>query len=175
MRVHSFQPGTTLENRHSDDIYRSHTKEQSKSLGATLGGEAPVPLGEVVAHVTPSISAGLSDREVITETEHRLAPQHVVVASGTIGQEHGVFFKLRSSPLSSLEGVHELTVRFIVPDNWRGDSVRVCCQATGQDRFLWMKQQTTWANTCATVAIYLAGDLKARQAAQRFSEQDDRL
>ena len=174
MRVHSFEPGTTLESRHTEPVRWSRTTEHSKSLGATLGGELPVPMGEVVAHVTPSISGGLSNREVITETEHRLAPQHVVVASGTIGQEHGVFFKLRSSPLSSLEGVHELTVRFIVPDSWRGDSVRVCCQATGQEKFLWMKQQTTWEHVCAPVAIYLAGDLKARQAAQRFAEKTDR-
>ena len=168
LRVHSFEPTTRLESRHTQDIKWSKTTEQTKSLGATLGGEAPVPLGDVVAHVTPSVSGGLSSREVVTETEHRVAPQQVVVASGTIGAEHGVFFKLRASPLSSLEGVHELVVRFIVPENWRGDSVQVCCQATGQEKFLWMKQQSTWAHTCGAVALYLAGDLKARQAAMRY-------
>jgi len=171
IRVHDFAPSTRLESRHTGDIRRSTTSEQTKSLGASLGGELPLPMGEVVAHVTPTINGGLSNREVVTETEHRIAPQHVVVASGTIGQEHGVFFKLRSSPLSSLEGVHELTVRFIVPDSWRGDSVKVCCKATGQDKFLWIKQQSTYGHTCGAVALYLAGDLKARQAAQRFAKQ----
>lgn len=168
MRVHSFEPMTRLESQHAKEIKRSTTSEQTKSLGASLGGEAPVPLGEVVAHVTPTVSGGLSNREIVTETEYRIPPQQVVVASGTIGEEHGVFFKLRSSPLSSLEGVHELVVRFIVPENWRGDSVHVCCQATGQEKFLWMKQQSTWAHTCGTVALYLAGDPQARQAALRY-------
>jgi hypothetical protein len=168
MRVHSFEPMTRLESQHTKEIKRSTTSEQTKSLGASLGGEAPVPLGGVVAHVTPTVSGGLSNREVVTETEYRVPPQQVVVASGTIGEEHGVFFKLRSSPLSSLEGVHELVVRFVVPENWRGDSVRVCCQATGQEKFLWMKQQSTWAHTCGTVALYLAGDPQARQAALKY-------
>lgn len=168
MRVHSFEPTTRLESLHAKEIKRSTTTEQTKTLGASLGGEAPVPLGDVVAHVTPTVSGGLSKRELVTETEYRVPPQQLVVASGTIGGEHGVFFKLRSSPLSSLEGVHELVVRFIVPENWRGDSVHVCCQATGQGKFLWMKQQSTWAHTCGTVALYKAGDFQARQAAQRY-------
>jgi hypothetical protein len=171
IRVHDFAPSTRLESHHSGDIRRSTTTEQSKSIAASLGGELPVPLGDAVAHVTPSVNGGISNREVVTETENRIAPQHVVVASGTIGQEHGVFFTLRSSPLSSLEGVHELTVRFIVPEKWRGDSVRVCCRATGQERFLWIKQQSTWGHVCAPVALYLSGDLKAREAAQRFAKQ----
>ncbi len=171
MRVHAFEPSTRLESRHTGDIRRSTTTEHTGSLAASLGGELPVPLGEMVAHVTPTIGGGISDREVVTETEHRIAPQHVVVASGTIGQEHGVFFKLRSSPLSSLEGVHELTVRFVVPEQWRGDSVRVCCRATGQEKFLWIKQQSTWGHVCAPVALYLSGDLKARQAAERYAKQ----
>lgn len=171
IRVHAFEPSTRLESHHTRDIRRSTTTEQTKSVAASLGGELPVPLGEVVAHVTPTVSGGVSNREVVTETEHRVAPQHVVVASGTIGQEHGVFYKLRSSPLSSLEGVHELTVRFIVPEDWRGDSVRVCCRATGREQFLWIKQEATWGHTCGAVALYLSGDLKARQAAQRFVEE----
>lgn len=171
MRVHAFEPSTRLESHHTQSIRRSTTTEQTKSLAASLGGELPLPLGEVVAHVTPTINGGFSNRETVTETEHRVAPQHAVVASGTIGQEHGVFYTMRSSPLSSLEGVHELTVRFIVPEEWRGDSVRVCCKATGQEQFLWMKHGATWGHSCDNVALYLAGDLKARQAAQRFAKR----
>lgn len=171
MRVHSFEPSTRLESLHTQSIRRSTTTEKTKTFGASLGGEAPIPAGDLVAHVTPTISGGLSNRQLVTETEHRVAPQHLVVASGTIGQEHGVFYKLRSSPLSSLEGVHELVVRFIVPDNWRDDAVRVCCHATGEEQFLWMKHDATWAHTCGHVALYLAGDLKAREAAERFAER----
>ena len=175
IRVLRFSPNTTLESHHSQSIRRTTTKEKSHSIDATLGGKLPVPMGDAVASVTPSISGGMGKIDTVSETEYRLPPQHTVVASGTIAKEHGVFFKLRSSPLSSLEGTHEFTVRFIVPQNWRGDSVRVCCQATGQDKLLWMKQEATWARSCAPVAIYLAGDLKARQAAEKFAARGKRL
>ena len=171
IRVESFSPNTRLESHLSDDVTWTKTTESGKTLAASLGGEAPVPLGDVVAHILPSVTGGLSGREVVTETQVRRAPQIAVVASGTIGQEHGVFFKLRASPQTTLEGSHELTIRFIVPENWRGDALHVCCHATGQEKFLWIKQQASWARTCAPLAIYLAGDLEARIAAQRFVDQ----
>lgn len=174
MRVQSFAPGTQLISNLSQDIEWSKTTEETNTLGASLGGELPTPVGGLIAHVTPTISGGTSNREKITEKQVRLAPKYAVVASGTISQEHGVFFKLRSSPQNSLEGTHELTVRFLVPENWRGDSVRVCCQATGTEKVLWMKQQTTWAHTCSGVALYLAGDARARQAAIRFVDSRKR-
>ncbi|MCG8450067.1 MAG: hypothetical protein MI725_10885 [Pirellulales bacterium] len=167
IRVHSFAPSTRLESEFSADIKRTKTVERGKSLGASLGGAVPLPAGDLVAQVAPTIGGELSNREIVTEVEQRVAPQQAIVASGTIHQEHGVFFKLRASPQTALEGVHELTIRFVVPQNWRGDAVRVCCYATGHEKILWMKQETTWAQTCASVAVYLAGDLQARQAAQR--------
>lgn len=171
IRVHTFSPKTTLESHHTQSIRHTRTKEKGHTLDATLGGKLPVLLGDATASVTPSIGGGLHKSETVTETEYRVAPKHTVVASGTIGQEHGVFFKMRSSPLSSLEGVHELVVQFVVPQSWRADSLRVCCQATGQDKVLWMEQETTWARVCAPVAIYLAGDIQARQAAEKFAKQ----
>lgn len=174
MRVQSFSPGTQLTSHWSQDIEWTKTTEDGSTLGASLGGELPAPIGGLVAHVTPSISGGTSNLEKITEKQVRVAPKYAVVASGTIFQEHGVFYKLRSSPQASLEGTHELTVRFIVPENWRGDSVRVCCQATGTEKVLWMKQQATWAHSCSGVAVYLAGDARARQAALRLLTSQDR-
>ncbi|NOY29561.1 MAG: hypothetical protein GXP28_05100 [Planctomycetes bacterium] len=171
IRVHSFEPSTQLESRVSEDIQWSRTIEKGGSLGASLGGQAPVLLGDAVAHITPSIQGRTSKREVITETQSRIAPKHAVITSGTIDGEHGVFFKLRRSSQSSLEGVHELTIRFVVPETWRGDSIRICCQATGQEKILWMKQQKTWTHRCAQVAIYLAGDVDARRAAVRFTRR----
>ena len=93
------------------------------------------------------------------------------VASGTMNEEHGVFFTLRPSALSSLEGVHELTVQFIVPLAWRGDAVRIACQATGEQKVLWMKQQKVFGEKSIPVALYLSGDSGARRAADRFARQ----
>lgn len=171
MRVHDFQPTTRLESLFAGDIEWTKRTEKSKAVGASLGGESPLPIGEVIAHVTPSASGSLGERETVTETQKRIAPKQLVIASGTIGQAHGVFFKLRASPQSTLEGVHELAVRFVVPRNWRGDAVRVSCQATGQQKILWMKQHKVWAHSIAPVALYLAGDAKARRAAEQYVKQ----
>ena len=169
MRVESFAPNTRLQSDYSKDIVVTKTVEKGKSLNASLGGEFPIPVGDVVAAVLPGANAGLSKRDVITEKQSRHAPQYAVVASGTIKQEHGVFFKLRSSSQTTLEGSHELTVRFLVPAGWRGDSLRVCCSASGIEKFLWTKQQATWSRTCAPVAIYLEGDSEARLAAEAYT------
>lgn len=174
MRVHSFAPSTQLTSHWSQDIEWSKTTEETSTLGASVGGEIPAPIGGVIAHVTPTISGGNTNHEKIVEKQIRVAPKFAVVASGTVAQEHGVFFKLRSSPQNSLEGTHELTVRFIVNENWRGNSVRVCCQANGTEKVLWMKEQKTWAHTCRGVALYLAGDARARQAAMRFVDSNER-
>lgn len=174
MRVHDFSPRTQLTSHWSQDIEWCRTTEDSSTLGASLGGELPAAVGGLIAHVTPTISGGMTNGEKITEKQIRVAPKYAVVASGTVSQEHGVFFKLRSSPQTSLEGTHEFIVRFIVPEHWRGEGVRVCCQATGTEKVLWMKQQATWAQACRGVALYLAGDAKARQAAMRFADSRER-
>ena len=171
LRVFDFSPSTRLESSLAADVQWTKTTESTHELGASLGGELPVCVGDVVAQVTPSINAVKGGRETITETQVRLAPKQAVIASGTIDGEHGVFFTLRPSPQISLEGVHELTVAFIVPAHWRGDAVRVTCQAAGEQKVLWMTQQKVWAEEASGVALYLAGDAEARRAAERRVRQ----
>lgn len=171
LQVYDFSPQTRLERSLADDVEWTRTTESSHTLGGSLGGELPVPVGGAVAHVTPTISGGLAGRETITEKQKRIAPVQAVIASGTIDSEHGVFFTLRKSPTGSLEGVHELTVAFIAPANWRGDAIRVTCQATGQQKILWVKQQKVWAARTSAVALYLAGDDVARLAAEKHMRQ----
>jgi hypothetical protein len=168
LRVFDLSPSTRMESALAGDIEWTKTTESSHSLGASLGGELPAIVGDVVANVTPSISGASSGRELVTEKQLRVAPKQTVVASGTINHEHGVFFTLRPSPVSSLEGVHELTVAFIVPVEWRGDAVRVTCRASGQQKLLWVKQVKVWAEKSSGVALYLAGDSAARRAAERY-------
>ena len=171
MRVHDFNPTTRLESLLTDQVEWTRTMEKNKAMGATLGGEAPLLLGEVVAHVTPSLNGSIGQRELITEKKQKISPKHLVVSSGTVGQEHGVFFKMRASSQSSLERVHHLTIRFVVPLSWRSDAIRVSCQATGQQKILWLKQHKVWAHMAAPVALYLAGDLRARRAAEKYARR----
>lgn len=171
LRVYSFSPNTRLESEYAADIETTKTVESSYSLEASLGGEIPAPIGGVVAHLSPTIGGGKGGKELVTEKIVRVAPKQAVIASGTMNSEHGVFFILRSSPATSLEGVHELAIQYRVPATWRGDAVRISCQATGKQKMLWMTQQRVWGQKSTPVALYLAGDSVARRAAERFVRQ----
>jgi hypothetical protein len=171
LRVHSFSPSTRLESPYAADLETTKTIESSYSFEASLGGELPAPIGGVVAHVTPTLGGGKGGKETVTQKTVRVAPKQPVIASGTTNSEHGVFFILRPSPLTSLEGVHELSVQYRVPANWRGDAVRVSCQASGKQKVLWMTQERVWGQKSTPVALYLAGDGVARRAAERYVRQ----
>lgn len=168
MRVYAMSPETELTSSVTGEIEVTTTTEKSRNLNASLGGELPALFGDVAAHVTPSINGGGVNREITTEKALRLPPQQVVVASGTIKEQHGALFKLRPSAQTTLEGTHALTVQAAVPANWRGDAVQVRCRASGRERFLWMKQSKLIADETASVALFVAGDAAARHAAYKF-------
>lgn len=174
LSVYSFSPTTQL---HSDVVQAIHTtttSQSARSFDATLGGELPVPVGDLVAHVTPSISAGVGSGEVNTEKLSRLPPKEAIVVSGTSSQGQGVFFKLKRSSQTSLEGVHELSVSFVVPEDWRGGEVRVACTARGQRKVLWIDQPTTFNHASTRVQLYRAGDAEMRESAERRAEAGER-
>jgi hypothetical protein len=170
LKVFDFSPSTRLESEYAEAIEMVKTVESSHSFAVSLGGEIPC-IGGTAANLTPSISGGKGGKEVVTEKQKRIAPQQAVVASGTTNEEHGVFFILRPSPTTSLEGVHELKVQFVVPVTWRGDAIRVAVQAAGNQKVLWMTQQKVLAQKSTAVALYLEGDFAARRAAERLVRQ----
>ena len=103
--------------------------------------------------MSPSINAGISGGEVATERMNRLPPKHAVVVSGTSSEGRGVFFKLKRSSQTSLEGVHELSVTFVAPANWQGGEVHVGCSADGRRKVLWMKQAATVGQSAGAVRL----------------------
>jgi hypothetical protein len=157
LRVHDFSPTTQLASDIAKPIETTTTTTRSRSLDATLGGELPLPYAEVVAHVAPSINAGISGSETAVEKINRLPPKRAVVVSGTSSEGRGAFFKLKRCSQMSLEGVHELSVTFVVPVDWRGSEVRVGCSARGRRKMLWLEQPATVGRAAGTVRLYLAG------------------
>jgi len=157
-QVFRFSPTTHLASDIAKAIETTTTTKDAKSLDATLGGALPVPYAELVAHVAPSINAGTSRSTTATETVSRLPPRRAVIVSGTSSEGRGVFFKIKPSTQTSLEGVHALTVSFIVPADWDGGTVRVACTAHGQRRILWFKDPATLGRAGGEVTLRLVGD-----------------
>lgn len=166
LRVYGFAPSTQLASDVAREIETTTTTKKARSLDATLGGALPVPYADLVAHVSPSINAGMSSGETTTEKLNRLPPKHAVVVSGTSSEGRGVFFKLKRSSQTSLEGVHELAVTFVVPAGWRGGDVHVACSAQGRRKVLWMNQQSTLGHEVGAVRLYLAGPGNVRRVAK---------
>jgi hypothetical protein len=157
LQVFNFSPETQLESDVKKTIETVTTVKKDRSLDGSLGGVLPIPYSEAVAHVTPSVNAGISHGEIATEKMHRLPPKYAVVVSGTSSAGRGVFFKLKRSSQTSLEGVHELAVTFIAPRDWVGDKVNVGCSARGNRKVLWMDKPATLGRAASEVEIFLAG------------------
>lgn len=147
LRVQDFAPTTQLASEITHEIETTTTSKRSRSLDGTLGGSLPIPGADVAARITPSISAGLLNSDTATERINRLPPKHVVVVSGTHAEGRGVFFKLKRTSQTSLEGVHELAVTFVAPRTWRAIALEVECNAVGTRKTLWVKQQATLGHT----------------------------
>lgn len=169
LRVERFAPTTELVSD-AIAIETTNSTRSSRSLDATLGGAVPVPVGELVAHVAPSVSAGVSKSEEATEKIRHRPPKLPVVVSGTFAEGRGVFFKFKPSSQSSLEGVHELTITFVVPKAWHGSGVRVRAAARGHRSVWWTDQPTVFGRIVDVVEIYPAGDPELRDAAAQRRE-----
>jgi hypothetical protein len=159
LRVHSFSPPTQLASDLTQEIERTTTTKKEHSLDATLGGALPVPNAELVANVLPSINAATSHCETSTEKVNRLSPKYAVVVSGSLSEGCGVFFKLKRSSQTSLEGIHDLTVVFVAPVEWQRGEARVACSARGRRKVLCFKQLTTLGRAADTVQLHMACEL----------------
>ncbi len=153
LRVQDFAPTTQLASEITHEIETTTTTKKARSFDGTLGGSLPIPGADVAAKITPSISAGLANSDTATEKINRLPPKHVVVVSGTYAEGRGVFFKLKRTSQTSLEGVHELAVTFVAPRTWRAIALEVECNAVGTRKTLWVKQQATLGHTLRYVQL----------------------
>lgn len=174
LRVVDFVPRTFVESNPSEGVEVTKTVENTQSLGAglgaafTLGGSGKH--GSINVQPLPSGNATTTRRQATTETTKRLPPGRVVVASGTLDNEHGVFFKLRASPTTSFEGTKPLSFRFVVPKSWRGDWVVLSAEAQGFVKRYLFKSIETCGQAKLFLALYEQGDNEAELAATDLAE-----
>jgi hypothetical protein len=172
MRVEDFYPATQLASDVTDKIETTTTSKKTRSFDGSLGGTFPIPGAEAVAHVTPSVSAGLADCDTETEKMNRLPPKRAVVVSGTTSAGRGVFFKLKRYSQASLEGVHDLKVTFVVPRAWRYAELRVNCDARGEQKTFWRKQTGIVGHAARTLQLVEATPKPSRQMVLKPTEPE---
>ncbi|MCA9247274.1 MAG: hypothetical protein KDA42_09175 [Planctomycetales bacterium] len=166
-RVVDFAPQTTLESETVGPIEITTTKETTRALGANAAGSASLPTLIIPNQFSPSANLGTNKRDVVVEKRSQPSPHQVTVASGTMDQEHGVFFALRRSANFSLEGRHEFMLRLSVPHAWRGDWLRLSCSAHRDSSGSFFKSDDTCGAAQRFVALFAVGDDEAYRAARR--------
>jgi hypothetical protein len=154
LKILDYLPNTTLESTYADD--RIEVADMTENTDTT-GTEARV------AYSVLSLGATKNQSAKKTEQNHykRVAPKSLVLASGTTNRGHGVFFKLRPSNGTSLEGAKEFTFLAIVPKEWRGDWCTFVCAARANKKSLVSSSVVLAGIEQAHVGLFLSGDRQA--------------
>lgn len=173
LRVIDFEPRTELVSDVAGEIEIVDSSEDSRTHDATIGGAISFDYGGIRATASPSAGAANQKRTSTKETYLRLPPKELLLAAGITNRQHGVFFKLRPSTQTSLEGMHEFICRFAVPACWRGDFLIVHCEARRASAGFLAKRPPVCGERRMSVGLYLAGDVWAKRLALSISMPPD--
>jgi hypothetical protein len=169
LRVADFQPCTELASEMAGDVEVCATDDTVHSLNASLGGVVSGDHGPAHVQVSPAAGVGVTQNRGSKETYHRLSPKQAVVASGTMNAEHGVFFKWRRTSQVTLEGAREVTCRFVVPRDWRGDWVAINCQMLARYHNYFGDKIEPCGQSVLFAGLYLSGSATAEDAARALA------
>lgn len=170
LAVVDYLPKTLHESQHAKPISVQETEEKNASIGINLAGQYEMITGA-------GVNAGLGTKKISCVKSELLPPLETVAASGTLLRGSAVFFKLKSSPRNLLEGAREYALVLRVPAEWRADYVHVRCQADGIERSFVssLNQQVSCGRRDFLVALYLEGDVAARETAEEFARREAQL
>jgi hypothetical protein len=169
-QIVDYQPQTTLATDYASNIGVEKKHENSKTLGAGLTGAFD-------SFVKASGSAEMGVKDCSTMKYELLPTLELLAASGTIHRGYGVYFKLKPSPRTVLEGAKEFVLVLRVPRDWRGDYVYLRCEASGYRRGVVrpLDEQTRCGYRAFALALYAAGDEAAKHVAAGFVRAETEL
>ncbi len=168
--VADYQPKTTLASDYAGNISVEERNEKTKSAGVTVSG--------VLNHLVKITGSGdLGSKDSLATRYELLAPMEPVTASGTILRGTGVYFKLRPSRQTALEGSRSFLLTLRAPRSWRGDYLQVHCEAHGVRRGVvrGLDEPVRTGMRDFFVALYLAGDQEAKSQAERMVQTEQVL
>lgn len=172
--VADYAPRTELASDYAGDIEVLRGEESTRSI--SFGADATYP-PMAIANLTGS----LNEKNAASYKYNRIAPMHLIAASGTVSRGRGVYFKFRSTDRQIIEGDRLLQITLRVPADWRGELLDVLIMA---DRY-----PSGWASGLSSltgmpakpvrmgagrfsVAAFPAEDREARQLARRMVDAE---
>ena len=159
--VHDYLPKTTLVSDVVGNIKVQQGQDESQNVELSVGGEY-----EGLIH--GNLGGGGNHHQSHSVHYELLPPREMLSAAGTTGRGTGVYFKLKPTPQTSLEGSHDFVLELRVPSAWRADYLRLSCQA-----------QTRSGQACGQasflIPLYTQRDAIAKSLATQLSDNERRL
>jgi len=170
LRIVEYSPQTTLASDMAGNVTIENKQEATRGLGMTVAAplDWPVKFG----------TSGELGAKTLASTRYELVPPMIAAAaSGTLDRGHSVYFKLRSSRSTSLEGAKSFTLVFRADASWRADYVHLTCTASRAAKGLFgpLDEQTVCSRERFVVALYVQGDAAAKAAAERLVRAESEL
>jgi len=168
--IEDYRPRTTLDTMLAGNVGIERKREAAQSAGITISG--------VFDHLLKGAASADANHKSSDSVHYELLPPlESLAASGTMGRSTGVYFKLKPSPRTTLEGGKEFVLVLRVPEGWRADCVDLHCRARGMRRgtLTSLEESVDWGSARFTVPLYLQGDLTAKAAADRFVQAEASL
>jgi len=98
----------------------------------------------------------------------------LVNAAGTLERRRGVYFKVKQSSQTTLEGARPFRIVFEVPNSWRADLLDITIEAAGYENSH-SKRSRVLSSQQFVVAVYQEYDENAANAATRYVRQQENL
>ena len=98
----------------------------------------------------------------------------MVSAAGTLDRRRGVYFKVRQSSQSTLEGARPFRIVFEVPNSWRADLLDVTIEAAGLEHS-GSRRPRILSTEQFVVAVYQENDDHAARVARNYVTQQESL
>jgi hypothetical protein len=98
----------------------------------------------------------------------------LVNAAGTLERRRGVYFKVRQSSQTTLEGARPFRIVFEVPNSWRADLLDVTIEAAGTEN-QHSRRPRVLSTQQFVVALYQEYDDNAANTATRYVRQQENL
>lgn len=166
-QVVDYAPRTTLASDVDGPINVENSSGSSTNLGLIAAAPREFPL-------KADLTAGRKDNSNQSRRLQKLPPLQLLSASGTMHRGLSVYFKLKPSTQTTLEGDKLFEVVARVPYNWRAGLIHVNCAAFGKSRAGGQSNVVCGQNRFV-VGVYMAGDEVARNSVRNLAATQRQL
>ena len=170
-QIVDYSPHTELKT----DVTGHLSVETRRGKRTNLGIKAALPRE---SPVQSDAAANFSSTATDSVRFEKLPPRQILSASGTMQRGAALYFKLKPSTQTSLEGDKTFEIIARVPSDWRGGLMHVHCAAYGQARgisTLRDEADLVCGRRAFIVGIYLEGDAEAKAAVWAFAQTQRHL